>query len=169
MRVVGIVGHKDSGKTHLVVRLVGEFNRRGLRVSTIKHTHHHEVEFEPPGKDSARHRAAGAQEVIVASEAGWTLLRARHAADPALATLLEQLAPCDLVLVEGYKREAALPRLEVFRGGGDRKPLALHDAGIVAVACPPDLPLPSLQTPRLDLDATAAIADFLLEAAAEHP
>ena len=163
MRVFGIVGHKDSGKTHLVVRLVGELGRRGLRVSTIKHTHHHEIELEPPGKDSARHRAAGAHEVIVASESGWTLVRQQRLDSPPLADLLAELAPCDVVLVEGYKQQRDVPRVEVFRGGEGRALLAGQDPGILAVACPVGLVLATpARAQRLDLDDTAGIADFLL-------
>jgi len=167
VKIVGIVGRKNSGKTHLVVRLIGEFRRRGLSVSTVKHTHHHDVELDSPGKDSFRHREAGAREVIIASDRRWYLM---HAAEdetpPSLCALIGRLAPCDLVLVEGYKGLASHPRLEVFRASvaGDVAPLAADDPGILAVACPRDA-VPAHwpgTVARLDLDDTAGIADFLI-------
>lgn len=170
MKVLGIVGRKDSGKTHLVVRLVGELRARGLVVSTIKHTHHHDIEFDVPGKDSWRHRQAGASEVIVASDRGWFLAHAAgpgpEARPPRLEDLLARLAPCDVVLVEGYKGLTSHPRLEVHRPRDTQAPapLAAADPGIVAVASPPGARPAGCGpgTAWLDLDATSAIADFLL-------
>jgi molybdopterin-guanine dinucleotide biosynthesis protein MobB len=168
-RTLGIVGRKNSGKTHLVVRLVRELRSRGLTVSTIKHTHHHEIELDAPGKDSWRHREAGAGEVILASDQRWFLVHESGAtAPPALDELLARLAPCDVVLVEGYKTFAAHPRLEVYRDAAAPAaapaPLAAADPGIAALACPAhDGPAhwpPGVH--RLDLDDTAAIADWLL-------
>lgn len=164
MKLFGIVGRQGSGKTHLIERLVRELAGRGLRVSTIKHTHHHSPQLEPAHKDSARHRAAGAYEVLLASDSGWWLSRAGTGATPPLAALLIELAPCDLVLVEGYKHEAEVPRLEVYRGAGG--PLALLDGSLLAVACPAGLDLPPLDVPRLDLDATRELARFVVERAA---
>jgi molybdopterin-guanine dinucleotide biosynthesis protein MobB len=163
---VGIVGRKDSGKTHLVVRLVAEFRRRGLTVSTIKHTHHHDVEPDAPGKDSFRHREAGAGEVLVASDRRWYLVHeARDDGPPDLAGLVSRLAPCDVVLIEGYKGLTTLPRIEVYRPGATAAaaPLAAGDPGILAIASPgaaagrgPG------QGICLDLDDTGAIAEFIL-------
>src|SRR5512145_1284675 len=102
MRSFGIVGRKNSGKTHLVTRLVRLATARGLRVSTIKHAHH-EFDVDRPGKDSYLHREAGAHEVLVASAARWALMHEhRGAVEPSLQDLLARLAPCDLVLVEGF-------------------------------------------------------------------
>jgi molybdopterin-guanine dinucleotide biosynthesis protein MobB len=163
---VAIIGRKNSGKTHLVVRLVAEFGRRGLVVSTIKHTHHHDIEPDAPGKDSFRHREAGAHEVLVASERRWFLVHeTRDESPPDLAELLARLAPCDLVLVEGYKGLATHPRIEVFRpaAGASTEPLAAGDPGIRAVASPGAIagggPGGAI---CLDLDDTVAIADFIL-------
>lgn len=104
MKVFGIVGRKNSGKTHLVTRLLRLASQRGLRVSTIKHAHH-SLDIDQPGKDSYLHREAGAHEVLVASAGRWALLHEhRGAPEPPLAELLSKLAPCDLVLVEGFKR-----------------------------------------------------------------
>jgi molybdopterin-guanine dinucleotide biosynthesis protein B len=159
MRAVAIVGAQGSGKTSLIERLIPALKARGLSVSTIKHTHHHLVELDVPGKDSHRHRLAGAAEVIVASDGGW----ARLASSPRPATLPELLAelrPVDLVLVEGFKQLEALRRVEVFRGAG--MPLALADPGIAAVAAPAALAIPDYTGCRLALEDTAGIANFIL-------
>ncbi|HEV8443263.1 MAG TPA: molybdopterin-guanine dinucleotide biosynthesis protein B, partial [Steroidobacteraceae bacterium] len=139
MRVAAIVGHSGSGKTTLIERLIPAAQQRGLSVSTIKHTHHHRVQLEPPGKDSHRHRAAGASEVIIASDEGWARIASSSKPAP-LLRLLGELRPVDLVLVEGFKQLEALPRVEVFRGMGEL--LALSDPGIAAVASPAALELP---------------------------
>jgi molybdopterin-guanine dinucleotide biosynthesis protein B len=159
MRIVAIVGHQGSGKTTLIERLIPALKQRGLSVSTVKHTHHHEIELDTPGKDSHRHRVAGASEVIVASDRGW----ARIAASPApasLQTLLAQLRPVDVVLVEGFKQLEWLRRVEVFRGSGS--PLALADPGIAAVAAPSGLELAGYGGRRLALEELSAVLDFIL-------
>ena len=161
MKLFGIVGRQGSGKTHLVERLVREFTARGLRVSTVKHTHHHAPQLEPAHKDSARHRSAGAYEVLLASDGGWLLSRAGAGTTPPLADLLRQFSACDLVLVEGYKQERYVPRLEVYRGGD--APLAAHDDSLLAVACPAGTGLPPLPVPRLDLDDTRDLARFVID------
>ena len=133
MRVVAIVGHSGSGKTTLIEKLIPALHRRGLTASTVKHTHHHAIELDTPGKDSHRHRAAGASEVVIASDAGW----ARIASSPvpaSLQDLIGQLRPVDWVIVEGFKQLEWLRRVEVFRGAGE--PLVLADPGIAAVAVP---------------------------------
>src|SRR3569832_2531713 len=111
MRVAGIVGFSGSGKTTLIERLIPLARQRGLSVSTIKHTHHHRIELDTPGKDSHRHRSAGASEVIVATDDG----RARNASSPHPAPLerqLDELRPVDLELVEGFRQLEALLRVE---------------------------------------------------------
>jgi molybdopterin-guanine dinucleotide biosynthesis protein MobB len=161
MRVVAIVGHQGSGKTTLIERLIPALRARGLTVSTIKHTHHHQIELDSPGKDSHRHRMAGAAEVIVASDAGWA--RIASSTEPAsLQILLGQLRPVDVVLVEGFKKLEWLRRVEVFRGPGE--PLAQADPGIAAVVSPAGLTLPALVARRLPLEDLTELLDFVLNA-----
>jgi molybdopterin-guanine dinucleotide biosynthesis protein B len=162
VRVFGIVGRRNSGKTHLVTRLVRLATGRGLRTSTVKHAHH-AFDVDQPGKDSWLHREAGAQEVLVASGARWALLHEhRGTAEPPLAELLARMSPCDLVLVEGFKQEVD-PRLEVYRASCGQTPLALADEGICAVATD-DAAIfrghPRLQC--LPLDDEAAVLDYIL-------
>lgn len=131
--VFGITGWKNSGKTTLIVALVEELTRRGLRVSTIKHAHH-AFDIDIPGKDSHRHRLAGASEVLVASGARWALMHElRGDAAPSLDDLLTRLNPCDLVLVEGFKGDNH-PKLEVTQHNGPDPLIADTDASVVAVA-----------------------------------
>ncbi len=159
MRVGAIVGRQGSGKTTLIERLIAGLRARGLSVSTIKHTHHHDIELDTPGKDSHRHRVAGAAEVIVASDNGWARIAASR--EPAgLKTLLTELRPVDVVLVEGFKQLEWLRRVEVFRGTGT--PLALDDPGIAAVAVPKGVTLAEYKGVTLPLDDTEAVLDFVL-------
>jgi molybdopterin-guanine dinucleotide biosynthesis protein B len=158
MRVVAIVGNQGAGKTTLIERLIPVLLARGLTVSTLKHTHHHHIELDTPGKDSYRHRVAGASEVIVASDSGWARISASP--EPAsLQNLLGELRPVDLVLVEGFKQLEWLRRVEVFRGPG--APMALTDPGIAAVATPPGVPLGMYEGLTLPLDDTSSVADFI--------
>jgi molybdopterin-guanine dinucleotide biosynthesis adapter protein len=156
----GISGWKNSGKTGLTVRLVEELTARGYRVSTIKHAHH-EFDIDKPGADSFRHREAGAGEVAIVSGARFAIMHElRGANEPTLAEILSRMGPCDLVLVEGYKREA-IPKIELRRlESKSRDPLAPNDPHIVAIAA--DHPIEAGELPVFDLDDTAAIADFIV-------
>jgi molybdopterin-guanine dinucleotide biosynthesis protein MobB len=159
MRVVAIVGHSGSGKTTLIEKLIPALQQRGLSVSTIKHTHHHRIELDLPGKDSFRHRAAGAAEVVIASDTGWA--RIASSTEPAsLQSLIGQLRPVDVVLVEGFKQLEWLRRVEVFRGVG--KPLVLDDPGIAALAAPSGVEIQGYAGTRLPLDDLQAVLDFIL-------
>jgi len=155
MRLLGVVGWKDSGKTTLIVRLIQHFVARGLRVASIKHAHH-PLELDRPGKDSHKHAQAGAQEVILASAARWALFRELGGApEPSLDDLVERLAPCDLVLVEGFK-EHAHPKIEVHRAARSAPLIAPGDPDIFLVAT--DAPLAPLSVPVRPLDDIAGIA-----------
>lgn len=159
MRVYGVTGWKNSGKTHLMERLVAEITGRGFTVSTVKHAHH-ATEIDHEGRDSWRHRQAGAHEVLVASPVRWALMHElRGAPEPPLAGLLARLSPVDLVLVEGYKREPH-PKIEAHRRETGRPLLAPENPTIHAVAS--NAAPEGLAVPVLDLDDTAGIAAFVL-------
>jgi molybdopterin-guanine dinucleotide biosynthesis protein MobB len=159
MQVMGIVGWKNSGKTTLVVRLVEHLTACGLEVSTVKHAHHN-VQIDKPGKDSFRHREAGAREVVLATSERWALIHElKSAPEPDLSQLLAKMAPVDLVIVEGFKR-FDFAKIEVRRADTDGPLLAAEDPDIVAFAA--DGPVRGAQLPVLDLNNTAAIADFIL-------
>lgn len=158
--VFGIAGFKDAGKTTLTERLVGELVGRGYRVSTVKHAHHG-FDIDHEGRDSFRHRQAGAGEVAVVSRRRWAIIHElRGAPEPGFDEILAKLAPCDLVLTEGYKREAH-PKIEVRRAKLDHPPLAGEDPTIVAIAS--DGRIDGAEVPVLDLDDVAAIADFIVD------
>jgi molybdopterin-guanine dinucleotide biosynthesis protein MobB len=166
MQVYGIVGRKNSGKTHLVTRLVRAAVARGLAVSTIKHAHHG-FDVDQPGKDSWQHREAGATEVLVASASRWALLHEhRGTPEPTLPDLLARLGPCDLVLVEGFKREPH-PKLQVYRASCGQPPLGADDAQAEAIATDEPAALQS-GLPVLALDDTESVLDFILQRVALH-
>jgi molybdopterin-guanine dinucleotide biosynthesis protein B len=163
MRIIGLAGWSGSGKTTLLTKIIPRIVARGLAVSTVKHAHHG-FDVDQPGKDSHSHRMAGATEVLVGSATRWALVHElRGAAEPTFGELLAKLAPVDLVIVEGYKREQH-PKLEVHRASV-RKPL-LHpdDPQIVAIAS--DQRLPHAKVPVVALDDAEAIVDILLRHAA---
>ncbi len=157
MKVWGITGWKNSGKTGLMERLVAEFTRRGLRVSTVKHAHHR-FDVDQPGRDSFRHREAGAAEVLLCSGHRWALMaELRDGPEPRLEELLAKLSPADLVLVEGFKRESH-PKIEAHRAETGQPLVAPGDPTICAVASDSAL---ELDRRILHLDDTTAIADFI--------
>lgn len=159
MKIYGVVGYKNAGKTSLMERLVTEITGRGFRVSTIKHAHH-SFDVDHAGKDSFRHRQAGAHQVLLASRARWALMTELRGADePPLADLLARLSPVDLVLVEGYKRDAH-PKVEAFRAEPDNPLIAPNDPTVRAVAT--DTPV-QIDRPVFDLNDTTAIANFILQ------
>jgi len=160
LRVFGITGWKNSGKTTLTEKLVAELTRRGYRVSTVKHAHH-DFDIDREGADSYRHRAAGAIEVAVVSGRRWALMHElRGEEEPKFDEILARLAPCDLVLVEGYKREGH-PKIETRRlGAKDTVPLTAADPNIRAVAA--DHAVGGEKVPVFVLDDIASIADFIV-------
>lgn len=161
MKVFGLIGWSGAGKTTLIVSLIPELTRRGLRVSTIKHTHHR-FDIDQPGKDSYRHREAGATEVLVASEKRWALMHElRDDPEPDMDALVSRMAPVDLLLVEGFKFHPH-PKLEVHRPANGKPLLHPDDETVVAVAC--NEALAEATVPVLDLDDAGAVADFVMEA-----
>lgn len=160
MKLYGVTGWKNAGKTGLMERLVAEFCARGLRVSTIKHAHH-STDVDQPGRDSFRHRAAGAGEVMLASPNRWALMHElRGQPEPPLANLLAKMSPADLILIEGFKRDAH-PKIEAFRQENGKRPLAAENGTIRALAS--NTAHPGLDLPVIDLDDTGAIADFIAQ------
>ena len=157
MKIYGVTGWKNAGKTGLMERLVAEFCARGLSVSTLKHAHH-STDVDQPGTDSHRLRSAGASEVVPASPNRVSIMHAlRDAEEPSFMDLLSRLNPVDLVLVEGFKREPH-PKIEAYRTDAGNPLIAPGDQSIRAVAS--DISL-NLDRPVFDLDDTVAIADFI--------
>jgi molybdopterin-guanine dinucleotide biosynthesis protein B len=152
--VIGVIGRKNAGKTTLVERLVAEFVRRGWRIATVKHAHH-DADIDQPGRDSWRHRAAGAREVALVTGNRWAIMH-EAAAEPSLHEVMARLAPADLVIIEGYKREPH-PKIEVRAAGGQS--IAAGDPDVVAIAAddrPADATLPWFRR-----DDAVGLADFI--------
>jgi molybdopterin-guanine dinucleotide biosynthesis protein B len=161
MRVFGFAGWSGSGKTTLVERLIPQLRAMGLTVSLIKHAHH-DFDVDHTGKDSHRHRQAGCQEVLVTSAMRWALMHElRGAPELSIDAALAQLSPCELALVEGFKR-APIPKLEVYRASVGKSMLHPRDKNILAVAT--DGPLET-SLPVFDLDDLAPIAAFIVDRA----
>lgn len=161
MIVFGIAGWSGAGKTTLIEKLIAQFTSRGLRVSVIKHAHHG-FDLDRPGKDSWRHREAGAARVLMLSGERWVLMsELRDEPEPGLDEQLRLLEPSDVVLVEGFKA-APVPKIEVFRAATGKSPIWPENPNIVAVATADVIDCPH---PVLPLDDAAAIAQFILE----HP
>jgi len=160
MRIIGLAGWSGSGKTTLIKKLIPRLLARGITVSTLKHAHHG-FDLDQPGKDSFFHRAAGATEVIISSAKRWAILHElREEPEWDLAALVAKMSPVDLVLVEGFKRDA-FPKLEIHRIANGKPLLHPEDTHIVAVAS--DSTLPAAQVPVVDLNDIEAIADLLLK------
>ena len=160
MRIIGLAGWSGSGKTTLITKLIPCLLARGLRVSTLKHAHHG-FDLDTPGKDSFMHRVAGATEVIISSARRWAILHElRGEEEWDLPALVGKMSDVDLVLVEGFKRDA-FPKLEIHRAANGKPLLHPDDPHIVAVAC--DTKLPDVKIPVVDLNDIDAIADLLLK------
>ncbi len=159
MKVIGIAGFSGSGKTTLIEKVIPLLVMEGLRVSLIKHAHH-EFDVDQPGKDSYRHRHAGCAEVLISSSRRWALMHEmRGAAEPPVAELLKKFAPCDLVIVEGYKTEP-IPKIEVHRRDAGNPLLYPGDPQVIAIATdePLDTPLP-----QMGVDDAEAVAHFIMK------
>jgi molybdopterin-guanine dinucleotide biosynthesis protein B len=162
MRVIGLAGWSGSGKTTLLAGLIPLLTGSGLRVSTIKHAHH-AFDVDTPGKDSWTHRQAGASEVLVVSDTRWALMHElRGAPEPLLAELLGKLSPCDLVIVEGFKREP-IPKMEIWRAVVGKPLLHPEDPHIELIAT--DDPCPLARIPVVPLSDLPALAAAVLAAA----
>lgn len=164
MRVFGIVGWKNSGKTTLICNLIHHFTTMGLRVSTMKHTHHN-IEFDQPGKDSFKHRQAGASEVLLVSRNRWALFNEIDDREPDLDALIDKLSEVDIVLIEGFKQHKH-PKIQVYREEMGKPELLVNDVpDVIAIATNGKLPdtndLPNIQL--LELDDTATIAEYILK------
>ncbi len=158
MNIYGIIGYKNAGKTSLVERLITEITGRGFSVSTVKHAHH-AFDLDQPGKDTFRHRQAGARQVMLSTGARWVLMtELRGTEEPALADLLARMDKVDLILIEGYKRDRH-PKIEVHRAVTRHPLIAPGDDTVRAVACDT---LVAAGVPLLDLNDTGAVADFIL-------
>jgi molybdopterin-guanine dinucleotide biosynthesis adapter protein len=162
MKVIGIAGWSGAGKTTLLTRVIPCLTGRGMRVSTIKHAHH-DFDVDQPGKDSHTHRTAGATEVLVSSANRWALMHEmRGEGEMALDALLAKLSQVDLVLVEGFKKQAH-PKLEVYRVVVGKPLLHPEDQNIVAIASDGAL---EASVPVVSLDDTEAVTDILVAKAA---
>lgn len=162
MRIIGLAGWSGSGKTTLITKLIPRLIARGIRVSTLKHAHHG-FDLDQPGKDSFFHRAAGATEVIISSAKRWAILHElRDQPEWDLLALVGKISPVDLVLVEGFKRDA-FPKLEIHRAANGKPLIQPEDPYIVAIAS--DSALPQAQVPVVDLNDVEEIADLLLKRA----
>lgn len=158
MKIFGFAGYSGSGKTTLIEQLIPRFAGRGLRVSLIKHAHH-TFDVDQPGKDSYRHRHAGASEVLVTSSRRWVLMHElRGEPEPSFDEQVKHLSPCDLLLVEGFKF-APIPKLEVWRAETGEALLHPHDPHIVALASDARV---DCTLPLLDLNDVDAISTFIL-------
>ncbi len=157
MKIFGIAGYSGSGKTTLIERLIPLFTGGGLRVSLIKHAHHG-FDIDHPGKDSYRHRHAGCGEVLVTSKLRWALMHElRSEQEPTLEEMIKLIAPCDLLLIEGYKRDP-LDKLEVYRSTLGEPPLFPEDPNIVAIASDQSI---DTRLPQFSVDDVPAIAAFI--------
>ena len=160
MRIFGLAGWSGSGKTTLMTALIPELVSRGITVSTLKHAHH-SFDVDQPGKDSWRHRQAGAGEVMVSSQNRWALMHElRGTPEPSFDELVRRMSPVDLLLVEGFKRHPH-PKIEVYRRSLGKPLLHPEDPFVVAVAS--DEMLPGLALPLLPLSDAGAIAAFILD------
>ena len=157
MKAIGFIGYSNSGKTTLIEKLIPIFRSDGLAVSALKNAHHG-FDMDRPGKDSFRYRDAGAQQVLIATGSRWALLSETPQRAATLDELLRELAPCDLVIVEGFKSEGNIPRIEVRRTANVDPPIFPHDANVVALAT--DYPVQT-DLPVLDLNDPDKIAAFI--------
>ena len=158
-KIIGFAGFSGSGKTTLLEKVIPLLRARGLRIAVIKHTHH-KFDIDKPGKDSFRHREAGAGEVLVVSGFRWALMHELvDEAEPSLETLCSRLSPCDLVLIEGYKY-SGIPKIEVHRSSTGHPFLYQDDKNFIAMATDRKSDIALTQ---LDINMPQEVADFIVE------
>ncbi len=158
-KIIGFAGFSGSGKTTLLERVIPLLTAQGLRIAVIKHAHHN-FDIDKPGKDSHRHREAGAKEVLLVSGYRWALMHElREEEEPSMEALCQRLSPCDLVIVEGYKY-SEIPKIEVHRKETGHPHLYPEDPCIIAVASDSQTILP---VPGLDINAPQQVAEFVLD------
>lgn len=159
MKVIGVTGWKNAGKTTLVEKLVEELVRRGLKVSTVKHAHHR-ADVDEPGRDSFKHRAAGAHQVMLATPERWALMtELRMEPEPTLAELVARMDRVDVLVIEGFK-SGDHPKIEVVRPVQGKVPIAVENHTVVALAVDGKV---EMDLPQLDLNDPGAVADFVME------
>ncbi|MBL8515277.1 MAG: molybdopterin-guanine dinucleotide biosynthesis protein B [Betaproteobacteria bacterium] len=159
MKIIGIAGYSGSGKTTLIEKVIPQLVLEGFKVSLIKHAHH-EFDIDKPGKDSHRHREAGASEVLVSSSNRWVLMHElRGTAEPTLEEQLKRFSPCDVVIVEGWKFNG-IPKIEVHRKLNDKPLLFPADPSVVAVASDESL---ATDKPLFALDDAEGVAAFIVQ------
>lgn len=157
--IIGIIGWSGSGKTTLLGKLIPDLTARGLSVSTMKHTHH-EFDMDQPGKDSYRHREAGAKEVLLTSGNRWALLHElRDAPEYAMDDLIKMMAPVDILLIEGFKSHT-YPKIEINRPSRGKKLICRGDDSVIALAT--DEPFEGVGIPQLDLNNVQAVGDYIV-------
>jgi molybdopterin-guanine dinucleotide biosynthesis protein B len=159
MKAIGFIGYSNTGKTTLIEKLIPLLRAHGLTVSAIKNAHHG-FDMDRPGKDSYRYREAGAGQVLIATGQRWALLTETPQAPAPLEALLAQLAPCDLVIIEGFKSEGQIARIEVRRRTNTEPPIFPNDPNVIAVATDHAI---DTTLPLLDLNDPASIAAFIVE------
>ena len=159
MKTIGFIGYSNSGKTTLIEKLIPIFRSQGLSVSAVKNAHHG-FDVDRPGKDSFRYREAGAQQVLIATTSRWALLSETPQSPATLDELLSNLAACDLVIVEGFKSEGNIPRIEVRRTTTAEAPIFAHDPNVVALASDHAV---DTALPVFDLNDADKIAEFIAQ------
>jgi len=159
VKLFGIVGWKNSGKTTLVARLVTDLKSRGFSVSTMKHAHH-AFDLDQPGRDTYKHREAGAQEVVISSSQRWAIMHElQRDENYTLDDLLAKMQPVDIVLVEGFKSNAH-PKIETHRSQSEMPLVSAENKTIIAVASDCDVDTNGL--PCLNLNDVPAVADYII-------
>lgn len=157
--IIGMIGWSGSGKTTLLSELIPALGTRGYSVSTMKHTHH-DFDMDQPGKDSYRHREAGAREVLLTSKKRWALLHElRDEPEVEMDGLIAKMAPVDILLIEGFKSHR-YPKIEVNRPSRGKKLLCKTDDSVVALAT--DEEVDDVDVPLIDLNNVEAVADFIV-------